>query len=233
VIRRAYGPDPSQFGDFYAGRRPSRPTALVVVHGGFWRPHRSLDMTAPLAEGLARRGWNTWNVEYRRAGQADWRGTLADCAAAIDHFAALASGTALVLGHSAGGQLAVWSARRARVAGVVSVGGVLDLDSAARAGTGENAVADFLGGGPDEVPDRYREADPIARLPTGVPLRCVHSPDDERVPFEQSRRYVDAAMRAGDDAALVEVDGAHADAIDLRTPAGQCVAAVLEAIEPA
>jgi acetyl esterase/lipase len=227
-IRRAYGPHPAQIGDFYAGHRP---TAVVVVHGGFWRAHRTLDMTAPLAEGLSRRGWNVWNIEYRRAGQAGWRGTLADCAAAIDHLGVLGLGTALVLGHSAGGQLAAWSARHVRVAGVVSLAGVLDLDRAARAGTGEHAVAGFLGGGPDEVPDRYRQADPLARLPTGVPVRCLHSPDDERVPFEQSRRYVEAATRAGDDAALVEIEGAHADGIDLRTAAGQRVVEVLEAID--
>lgn len=228
MIRHAYGPHPSQFGDFYAGRPPCRTAAVVVIHGGFWRPHRSVDMTVPLAAGLALRGWNAWNVEYRRAGQADWRGTLADCAAAIDHLAS----SAIVLGHSAGGQLAVWAARRAAgVTAVVSVAGVLDLDGAARAGIGDDAVAGFLGGGPDEVPDRYRDADPIARLPTGVPVHCVHSPDDERVPFEQSRRYVEAATRSGDDAALVEVEGAHADGIDLWTPAGQRVAAVLEALD--
>lgn len=233
-MRRRYGSDAAQFGDFYAGRPPRRRTAVVVVHGGFWRARRSLDMTAPLAEGLARRGWNVWNIEYRRGA---WPGTLDDCAAAIDHLATMDLGAAIVLGHSAGGQLAVWACGRprpaVRVEGVLAVAGILDLDGAARDGIGDDAVAEFLGGGPDEVPDRYREADPMQRLPTGVSVRCVHSRQDERVPFEQSVRYVDAARRAGDDAQLIEVGGAHADGIDLRTRAGERVAAGLAEIDDA
>lgn len=233
-VRCRYGSDPAQFGDFHAGRAPRRGTAVVVVHGGFWRVRRSLDMTTPLAEGLARRGWSVWNIEYRRA---NWPGTLDDCAAAIDHLAALGLATAIVLGHSAGGQMALWASGRprpvVRVKGVVAMAGILDLDRAARDGIGDAAVAEFLGGGPDEVPDRYREADPMQRLPTGLSVRCVHSRQDERVPFEQSTRYVDAARRTGDDARLIEVGGAHADAIDLRTPAGQRVAAVLAELDDA
>jgi acetyl esterase/lipase len=226
LIRRAYGPGPQQFGHVYPG---SRPTTVVVVHGGFWRPHRTLEMTAPLAEGLAERGWSVWNVEYRRVGQGSWRDTLDDCAAAVDH---LGDRDMVLLGHSAGGQLALWAAGRARVKAVVSVAGVLDLERAARARTGDDAVAGFLGGGPGEVPDRYRAADPMRRLPTRVPVRCLHSRDDERVPFELSASYVEAATRAGDDAGLVEVEGAHADGIDLRTSAGEVVAGVLEALAP-
>jgi acetyl esterase/lipase len=210
---------------------------VVLIHGGFWRAHRGVEMTAPLAAGLARRGWNVWNIEYRRAGP--WRATLDDCAAAVDQLAVLGRelsldlGTALVLGHSAGGHLAVWSAGRSqlavRLSAVVSVAGILDLDRAARTRVGDGAAIEFVGH-PDDVPDRYREADPMTRLPTGVPVRCLHSRDDERVPFEQSARYVASARRAGDDAQLIEVDGAHADGIDLRTAAGKRVAAVLEAI---
>jgi hypothetical protein len=72
------------------------------------------------------------------------------------------------------------------------------------------------------------QADPTRRLPTGVAVRCVHSPTDERVPFAQSARFVDAARRAGDDAELIEVRGVHVDGIDVRTRAGQRVVSVLE-----
>jgi acetyl esterase/lipase len=231
-MRRAYGPEREQFGDFYPARRPSRDGAVVVIHGGFWRPHRTLDMTAPLAEGLARHGWNAWNVEYRRVGQGDWRATLADCAAAVDHLTTIGDLAAPILvGHSAGGQLAAWVGGRAeplvQAKAVVALAGILDLDRGAQTGIGEGAVAGFLGGGPDEVPERYRAADPMRRLPTGVPARCIHSVADSRVPFEHSLRYVEAARRAGDDAQLIEVEGEHADAIDPETPAGRRVVDVL------
>ncbi len=207
-------------------------------------------MTAPLAEDLAHRGWTVWNVEYRRNGQGGWPATLDDCGAAVDHLVVLGdefffdAASTLILGHSAGGQLAVWSGGRGAVAsregrtqpvvrvdGVVSLAGVLDLARAARAKIGEGAVAGFVGGDPDQRPDRYREADPLQRLPTGVPVRCVHSRNDERVPFEQSVSYVGAARRSGDDAELIEVRGTHAEVIDVRNPTWMAVVDAIESLE--
>lgn len=249
-LRRSYGASCCQIGDLYLGQPSSRPAVVVVLHGGFWRPHRGLEMTAPLAIDLARRGWSTWNVEYRRTGPARWPATLNDCAAAIDYLAVLSVQYSLnltsvvVLGHSAGGHLAVWSGGRAAVASrdgraspavrvnaVVSLAGILDLDRAARTRIGDGAVTDFTGAEPDELPHRYREADPLRRLPTGVRVRCVHSRSDERVPFEQSARYVAAARRTGDDATLLEVGGTHIDVIDPRKPAWQTVVTVLETLD--
>ena len=74
-------------------------------------------------------------------------------------------------------------------------------------------------------------ADPMQRLPTGSRVRCLHSRDDERVPFEQSVGYVNAARRCGDDAELIEVRGTHADLIDIAGPAWQTVIDVIESLE--
>lgn len=242
-VRRAYGEHPCQYGDFYpAVGEPAEAGALVVVHGGFWRAHRGVEMTAPLCAYLAGRGRHVWNVEYRRVGQGEWHDTLHDCAAGIAHLAALAeefgrepadlTDGADVVGHSAGGQLAVWAAsgdvrahgRRLRdavhIRDVVSLAGVLDLDHAARTGVGEDAVPGFLGGGPDDRGDRYALADPIRRLPARARVHCVHGEADERVPFELSARYERAAAHVrGADVRLVPVSGAHTDLIDPDTPA--------------
>jgi acetyl esterase/lipase len=249
--RLSYGEHPLQFGDFRVGRSPARRhTVVVIVHGGFWRSRRTLRMCDPIARDLGDRGWSTWNIEYRRIGQGDWRATLEDCAAAFDHVPHLARAFAvdatrvLALGHSAGGHLAVWcagrgaaarrSGSRAPAVGVdaaVSLAGVLDLVQAARTHVGDGAAVEFLGAGPDEDPRAYGQADPSARLPIGIPVRCVHSRDDERVPFEQSARYVEAARRAGDDAALVEVGGAHIDPIDVGTAAWQTTVDLVEELD--
>jgi acetyl esterase/lipase len=238
-----------QFGDLYFGSASPMRTPIVLLHGGFWRPHRSLEMTARPAQDLGQRGRTVWNVEYRRNGQGDWPATLEDCGAAIDHLAGLGDefgfdgSRALVVGHSAGGQLAVWSAgRRAEalreerppprvdVRDAISLAGVLDLDGAARSGVGDGAVAEFVGGNPEQRPDRYAAADPMQRLPTGARVRCLHSRDDERVPFDQSARYVDAARRCGDDAELIEVVGSHVDMIDIRSPAWAAVVVTIESL---
>jgi acetyl esterase/lipase len=246
VARLSYGPGLHHVGELRRARARSR-GVVVLVHGGFWRTRRTLEMTAPAAAALTSHGWDTWNVEYRRAGHGSWADTLADVGAAFDHVGVLAErhgldlDRVLLLGHSAGGQLAAWCAGRAAAArrdgvapppipvhGLVTAAGALDLDAGARAGTGDHAVAGFLGGGPDEVPDRYAVADPVRRLPLGVPTRCVHSPADERVPFDQSVRYVAAARAAGDDASLIEATGVHTDVIDVGHPDFDLVAGALE-----
>jgi pimeloyl-ACP methyl ester carboxylesterase len=50
-------------------------------------------------------------------------------------------------------------------------------------------VADFLGGGPHEYPERYAGADPAALPGPGVPVTVLHGLDDVTVPPELSTRY--------------------------------------------
>jgi acetyl esterase/lipase len=217
----AYGPHPAQFGELYRPRQARHAGAVVVIHGGFWRARYDLSLGRPLAADLAAHGFTAWNIEYRRVGAGGgWPATVDDVSAGIDHLAELDVDTEAVLaiGHSAGGHLAVWAAGRATprvpLGGVVAQAGVLDLITAARTGVGHTAVLDLLGGGPDDVPDRYQAADPIAHVPVAVPVLCVHSRADDEVPFAQSVAYVEAASAAGGQAALREVPGDHYTLID-------------------
>ena len=249
--RHRYGPGAQQFGDLYlpgardAGDEPRG--TVVVIHGGFWQSGYALDLGALLGADLARRGWAAWNIEYRRLGNGGgWPTTFADVAAAVDHLRELDGvdqGSVITLGHSAGGHLAAWAASRrgtdlpggaprVRVTATVPQAGVLDLRTAATQGLGGTAVPDLLGATPDE-PDRYRLADPIERLPLGVPIRCVHGSDDTTVPISQSRAYVDAARAVGDDAELVEVPGDHFALIDPASAAWQRTVDVLARLSPA
>jgi acetyl esterase/lipase len=178
-----------------------------MIHGGFWRRRYGRAIQWPAARDLQARGWAVWNVEYRRlGGGGGWPHTFEDVAAAVDLLADHADGLDLervvALGHSAGGQLALWAAARpqpaVRVAGAVAQGGVLDLNEAERLGVGDGAARDLLGGGPDEFPDRYADASPIERVPIGVPAFLVHGEADERVPVAMSSSYAEAARGAGD-----------------------------------
>ena len=248
AARYAYGEDPAQVADLYrpAGGDAGRPGIVVVIHGGFWRAQYGLDLGAPLAADLAAHGWTAWNLEYRRVGNGGgWPATFEDIAAGIDHLAEVAEDEDLdlsrvvTLGHSAGGHLAAWAAARpglpagtpgaspaVAVTGVVAQAGVLDLRGGVALGGG--AVVDFLGGTPDDVPERYDVADPIARLPLGLPVRCVHGRDDDIVPIGQSERFVVAATAAGDDATLTTTDGDHFAVIDVASPAWATIVDVLE-----
>ena len=126
-------------------------------------------------------------------------------------------------GHSAGGQLVLWLAKQRVVAlrGVVPLAPVADLRRAWELKLSSNVVADFLGGSPAEVPDRYRAASPIEMVPLGVKQRVIHGDRDDVVPLSISRDYVAAARKSGDDATLTEVAGAgHFELIDPITSKG-------------
>lgn len=217
--RRPYGEHPAQFGELYRPATPRHAGVVVIVHGGFWRARYDCDLGRPLATDLAAHGFTAWNVEYRRVGAGGgWPQTAEDVGAAIDALADLDvdASRVVTVGHSAGGHLAVWAASarpgaRVPLAAAVSQAGVLDLEVAARTGVGQTAVADLLGGGAGEVPDRYAAADPIRHVPPPVPVLCVHARADDVVPFAQSEAYVAAA---GDRAVLREVAGDHFTVID-------------------
>jgi acetyl esterase/lipase len=146
----------------------------------------------------------------------------------------------VAVGHSAGGQLAVWAAGRAKLpagapgaaprvplGGVVSQAGVLDLATAARTGVGATAVPDLLGGSPDRVPERYALADPIQQVPLAAPVLCLHARGDDNEPFAQSEAYVRDATAAGGAAELTETAGDHFTLID---PASDAWAAARSAL---
>ena len=213
-MRHRYGSHFHQFGDLLVPDGSGPFPVAVVLHGGFWRERFSLDLMDDHARDLARRGFAAWNVEYRRVGEVSGGGypaTLEDVAAAIDALAGfdapLDLDRVVAIGHSAGGQLALWAAARAapavRLAGVVSQAGVHDLREADRLGLGEGATAELMGGHADERPDAYADASPIERLPLGVPALLVHGEEDERVPAAMSSSYAEAARAADDEVELV------------------------------
>jgi acetyl esterase/lipase len=218
VLRIAYGPDRAQFGELYEPPRVAHTGVVVVIHGGFWKARYELDYGRPLAVDLAAHGYVAWNIEYRRVGRGGgWPTTVEDVSAAIDHLAELDvdSSRVVAVGHSAGGQLAAWAVGRAAprvsLTAAVAQAGVLDLTAAHRDRLGSDAVAGFLGGSPAQVPDRYRAADPLAAVPPGAPILCVHARTDDVVPISQSESYVAAA---GGRAALHAVAGDHFSVID-------------------
>ena len=145
----------------------------MFIHGGFWRARYGAETTAPLAEACAEQGHFVWNLEYPRIGMrgGGWPGTAIAVAAAVDAALHEADGRPVVLiGHSAGGHLALWAAgeRTGRERRWSSPWPAwLTLEAAAREGLGERAAVALLGAEPDADPAVYAEASPIRRLPLG------------------------------------------------------------------
>ena len=233
--RIAYGDDPLQFVELRLPPGTGPFPVVVLIHGGCWQAAYDVQHVSQLAAALAREGVATWTLEYRRLGDAGggWPGTFDDVARGIDALRPAAAhhpldtARVVLVGHSAGGQLALWAAgARAgagttprgpalRARGVVSLAGITDLRAYGAAPGGCNAsVTPLLGGTPAEVGARYDLVSPVSLVPLGVPVRLVHGALDRTVPPEQSHRFAERATAAGDDARVRLVEGAaHFDVV--------------------
>lgn len=250
ATRIPYGRDSLQFGELRMpdGRGPF-PVA-IVIHGGCWfSPYASVRNTAALAEALTDAGVATWNVEYRRYDNAGggWPGTFRDAADGADYVRTLAkthnldTTRVVVAGHSAGGHLALWLASRRTLGatsplaggtplaltGVVSIGGIADLAefyTREKDSCGNPAVESLLGDVPERVPDRVRDASPIARLPLRVPSAHIAGDRDLIAPATVRDAFLRAARAAGDSAWSITIPGGgHFESIAPKTASGRAV----------
>jgi acetyl esterase/lipase len=131
ALTEAYGKEPTQVGDLRLPAGPGPHPVVIVIHGGcWWKGFATRQNTAALASRLTEKGFATWNIEYRQAGEKDkdgkysgdagagWPGTFNDWAAATDHLRDLAKRYPIdlarlaVTGHSAGAHAALWVASR-------------------------------------------------------------------------------------------------------------------------
>jgi acetyl esterase/lipase len=239
IVRQveSYGEGPLQRGEWWIPEAAGPLPTVVLVHGGFWRPRYDRSLEDAVADDLCARGYLCWNIDYAASDQP-WPATLLDVAAAYDHLLTsdrVDRDRIAVVGHSAGGHLALWLASRHRLlddapgapaAGIprprlcVPQGAVAALGIAARQRLGIGATQLLLGGGPDDVPDRYAVADPLALLPTGVRTVLIHGTDDGDVPISQGERYVAAATAVGDNATLAKYVGGHYEHLEPDSEAG-------------
>ena len=261
-VRMAYGKDSLQFGDLRMPRetRGVRVPLVILIHGGCWfSPYASLRNTAPLAQAITDAGVATWNVEYRRYDQpgGGWPGTFRDAADAADFVRTLATRYVIdttriiAAGHSAGGHLALWLATRRTLTaqsplaggkplalrGVVSIAGIADLREfygREKSTCGNTAVESLLGGAPDDVVYRLRDASPIDRLPLGVPSIHIAGDRDFIAPTFVREAYATAARVKGDSVTIETVPNeGHFEAIaPMRATGRAVVAAILRLLAP-
>lgn len=223
----AYGSDPNQFIELRIPHKDGLHPVLLNIHGGFWRAKYGLAHAGHFCEALRAAGIATLNLEYRRVGNpgGGWPGTFDDIRAAYRYIQQSAPKLYLdlkrfvVMGHSAGGQLALCLAAHERsVQRVISLAGVVDLKKAFELHLSNDAVVEFLGGKPNEVPEHYREADPTELSIVQAQQWLIHGTDDDIVPAAFSRDYV--AAKKNEKVELVEIGKCgHFDLIDPRSEA--------------
>lgn len=241
--RISYGSEALQFGELRLPSGTARVPLVVFLHGGCWLSEYTLDHTRSFTAALAQAGYAVWSPEYRRVGDANggWPGTFDDVALAVDfvphlvaRHARIDASRVVLMGHSAGGQLALWAAARDvrekfRLRGVVSLAGITNLAQyGAERGGCNSAVFRLMGGTADEQPERYAAVDVMRMQPLNVPLRFVHGEIDPTVPLDQSRLYSAKHRATGGTNALDVVPGAGH--FDLVSPQGESWLAVLRAV---
>jgi acetyl esterase/lipase len=250
-----YGPNDSQAADlFLPGGDGPHPLA-ILIHGGCWSVTTAgREQLRPIGAELASRGIAVWSIGYRRANEpgGGYPGTFQDVGAALDRLRSDAprhgldlSRTVLV-GHSAGGHLALWAAVRDRLPAsspiyraepllprsVVSLAGIGDLEAFARlvpmlCGPG---VIERLAPGADPA-DRYAEISPAALPAARVPIVMVSGILDRLVPPYVAYDYARAMQRKhATPIELVDIPGAgHFDLVTPGTRAWEEVGARIAA----
>jgi acetyl esterase/lipase len=224
--RLSYGQGPNQFIDVRLPEGLGPHPIVFFIHGGYWRARYDLTYAGHLCQALKKAGIASWNIEYRRIGNpgGGWPGTFEDIRSAfrlllkrsdilLDH---LDLTRLCVAGHSAGGQLALClAAHEPSIKKVLSLAGVLDLRRAWELHLSNDAVVEFLGGTPSQVPEHYREASPAAQPIPHAVQKLVHGTADDAVPYEISKNYAEQKKKSGENVELVcWPDTGHFEIVD-------------------
>lgn len=229
-----YGPHSSQRADYYAPTAKNAPV-VCLLHGGFWRAPYGREQLSAVALDLSARGFAVWNIGYRCVGDGGgWKNTFDDVLQGIRLVAEAASRRVsidlqkiVLIGHSAGGHLALWAAGqlakmpvsqhdlRLNIFAAIGLAPVADLYTAHQLDLGGAAVVQLLGGTPDEQSARFSAASPTELIPLGVAQWILHGTADDAIPIALSRSYVQSARSKGDRVELIELtDVGHMEFLD-------------------
>jgi acetyl esterase/lipase len=246
----SYGEDPLQFAELRLPSGPGPHPVAVLIHGGCWLAKYDVGHIRAMAEALTDAGMATWTLEFRRVGneQGGWPGTFLDVAHGIDWIRNAAPEHTLdldrvvLVGHSAGGHLALWAAGRHRIPpesplfiddplmpkGVIGLAPAADLELTFRNQTCSGASQQLIGGTPEEYPQRYRDGSASALLPLGVPQLIINGDLDEGW-LIVSRGYQEIARLAGEEVEIIVPP--NAGHFELVMPVSSAFPVVQSAIE--
>ena len=229
-----YGDDPLQFGELWlptsqaSDPNLSEQPLLVLIHGGCWLSEYNIDHSHVLSSALAARGYAVWAIEYRRSGDigGGWPGSYDDIKAGIKFTQTLDDysldlSKVVILGHSAGGHLALLAGsdadlvKSANISGVIGLAAITDIEEYAKGSNDcQAAVPEFMGGLPADNQQNYLAANPANKV-LHPKTFLLHGSEDQIVPLRQ-------ATQSGIELQIVQGAG-HFDMIHPATPSFQAL----------
>jgi acetyl esterase/lipase len=242
----AYGADPLQVADLWLPDGPGPHKVVLMVHGGCWQTGiADRSIMNWIAADLRGRGLAVWNIDYRGVDRpgGGYPGTFQDAAGAADALRAHAAEYRLDIsrivatGHSAGGHLALWLAGRRKlphdsplrtadplaIHEVVSLGGLPDLEEAARSenGCGNEVIGRLTSG-------HFADTS-VPRLgPLGLPQVLINGRQDRIIPTAYAEGYAGPMRALGDDVRVRMIE--RTGHVELIAPETAAWAAAVEEI---
>lgn len=200
---------------------------VTLIHGGCWSNAYDRNHALPMAEALSTMGYDVWVPEYRRVGDegGGWPGSLEDIITAVEFVTDKTGQQPILVGHSAGGHLALRAAQTGlAIDGVVGLAPITDLVSyGAESGSCQSMVAPFMGDDTYSPDENYRDASINLNAIT-VPVAVVIRDEDPIVGASQVAVF--------DSGQVIKVKGAgHFDVIHPKTEAFSAVLVALEAMK--
>ena len=237
-----YGAGEYQFAEYWHPGT-SEPALVILIHGGCWSNEYGLDHIRALASKLKGSGYAVWSTEYRRVGDAGggWPGTFEDIADSLNYTDKLSNinqHAKFVMGHSAGGHLALWVAAaghlplesalgkrmKTQIQGAIGLAPIADLAAYSLGDNSCEVVTEkLMGGSAIDLAERYALGSPSALLPS-IDSILIHGEGDTIVNISQSQRYAASSSRAS----IIPLKGlGHFDMIN---PEGPVFDRIIEAL---
>ncbi len=245
-----YGEAPVQAIDIFLPPGAGLHPVAILIHGGCWSAATDdRGQLRHLAADLARRGIAVWSIGYRRADEpgGGYPGSFLDVGTAIDRLREEAPRYGLdvhrtvLVGHSAGGHLALWAAARGKLPAGSAIGAATPFEPRAvisLAGVGDLAsfgrfVPLLCGAGIIErlsPPGTEAETSPAAMAAPDMPVTLISAELDRLVPPYAAHDYA-IAMRGKRKAPIELITIAGAGHFDLVMPGAPAWAEVSRRIE--
>lgn len=224
---------------------------VIVIHGGFFKSKWNIDNSGvrALLKPLLKLDLAVCLVEYRRVGNGGgFPSSNEDIVAALNILVAVDGidiNRSAILGHSAGGTLAIWACCEAplkritwkpRLCVALAPIGNLCEGQRWRLSDEGDAIINYMMGalpssaGEEALDSTYRQASPHYLLPIEVPIVVATGLRDSDVPADLVRDFVSSLGVGSDVKALEFEDADHYDIID---PSSRCWSSIAQCLTEA